>query len=73
VKIKRGSEKRPRKDFPYYKVQYLENPVFGWKDYTKSFQERKEADSFMSEKKKGSKFDHRIMIVESTRKRYPLI
>jgi hypothetical protein len=77
-KIPRGSERRPRKEFPYFKVQYRQNNLEGWRDYTKSIQHFEEAEAFIYDALRQLKKDrktailHRVMKVESDRKRYPL-
>lgn len=75
----RGSTRRPRKDFPYYKVQSkLIGDIYPWRDFQKAFQELDEAKRFLLEKKSEIEADgssnqmFRIMKIDSERKRYPL-
>jgi hypothetical protein len=66
-KIQRGSKQRPRKEYPYFKVQVYEPKLAAWQDLPKAHQSLSEAQAFIGQKCGGCQT--RIMIVEGDRNR----
>jgi hypothetical protein len=67
ARIQRGSKQRPRKEYPYYKIQIREEKFVAWKDLPKAHQTEAEARRFIAEQCRGQ--TARIVIVEGDRSR----
>ena len=69
--VKRGSDRRPRKEFPYYKVQTYNEGSLYWEDIPRAFQYQDEALQFIENEIQRRK-RVRLMQVDGDRKRHPL-
>lgn len=67
-KVKRGSDTRPRKDFPYYKLQYFQERLQAWRDFPPAFQTLAELNDYRL-KNAAQAQPTRIMIIEGERSR----
>ena len=69
-RIPRGSKRRPRKEFPYYKVQLLEQGLAAWMDLPRATESLEDARQTATAESMTR--DARIMEILSGRKRKPI-